>query len=87
MVELIPSDLGDSRNREAHSVETDNPLAFILRAVWRSRYLLSAAVVLGGATGLFLGTIKPNEFQSMGKLLVRPGLREALTPEGRQVGS
>lgn len=81
--ELTPSGLTDETGRPSTGspVDGDSPLSFVLRALWQSRYLAVLTVVIGTALGLFFGIVKPNEYESIGKLIVKPGLREAMTPE------
>lgn len=58
----------------------------ILAGLWRHRALLVAAVLLGAFVGLFRGLVMPNQYQSVGKLYVRPGVREALMPDAILTG-
>lgn len=53
----------------------------VLSSLWRFRWLLALGVALGIGGGVFAGLIVPNQFKSMGKLHVRPGVREALAPD------
>ncbi len=57
-----------------------------VRPLWAARYWLVVAASLGAAVGAVQSLLKPNEFTSLGKFLVRPGTRESTTPEGRIIG-
>lgn len=50
----------------------------VLSSLWRFRWLLAFGMVVGAGVGLFRGLVAPNQFKSMGKLFVSPGVREAL---------
>jgi uncharacterized protein involved in exopolysaccharide biosynthesis len=58
----------------------------IAAGLWRHRTLLVAAVLVGAIVGLFRGLVMPNQYQSVGKLYVRPGVREALMPDAILTG-
>ncbi len=60
---------------------TSNILAVTLRRAMRFRLLVIFAVVFGSALGLFYSLTFPDQFQSVGKLYVRPGARDVITPE------
>lgn len=67
--------------------ETERPapaaalLPVLLAGAWRFRFLIALAVCGGALVGAFFGLVIPNQYQSVGKLFVRPGIREALAPE------
>lgn len=52
-----------------------------LVGLWRYRAILVLGGMLGTAYGLFKGLVTPNQFRSVGKLFVRPGARDAFTPD------
>ena len=53
----------------------------VLASLLRHRWLLVAGLVAGVAFGLFRGLATANQFRSIGKLYVRPGVREAMSPD------
>ena len=53
----------------------------VLHGLWRYRLLLLVAIAIGGVIGLFRALVIPNEFRSIGKLFVRPGVRDQIAPE------
>ncbi len=57
-----------------------------VRPLWAARYWIVIAAGVGAAAGAVQSLLKPNEFTSLGKFLVRPGTRESTTPEGRIIG-
>jgi uncharacterized protein involved in exopolysaccharide biosynthesis len=58
----------------------------VVLPLWRARVWIVFAAVVGAGGGAVQSLLKPNEFSSLGKLLVRPGTRESTTPEGRVIG-
>lgn len=52
-----------------------------LQSVARHRLLVLFITALGAAAGAFQAIVKPNMYLSQGKLMVRPGMRETVTPE------
>ena len=58
-----------------------NLLLVVLRQVRRFRLLVAFTAVLGLIAGLFYSLTVPNQYQSVGKLSVRPGIRDIITPE------
>ena len=58
-----------------------NTLAVAWLRIWRYRLLVMLTVVIGSGVGLFFSLTVPNQYQSVGKLYVRPGLRDLITPE------
>ncbi|MBL8861154.1 MAG: hypothetical protein JNK02_04000 [Planctomycetes bacterium] len=59
----------------------------VLVPMWRARLWIALTLALGLLIGAFLGAIRPNTYESVGKLLVRVGAREQGTAESRVVGS
>lgn len=59
----------------------------LLVPLWRSRGWIALMAVLGLAAGIFHAAIQPNSYDSIGKLLARPGAREEGSAEARVVGS
>jgi uncharacterized protein involved in exopolysaccharide biosynthesis len=53
----------------------------LLASLLRFRWLLVAGLVAGVCFGLFRGLVTANQFRSLGKLYVRPGVREAMSPD------
>jgi hypothetical protein len=53
----------------------------VLTSLLRHRWLLLAGLVLGVVFGLFRGLVTANQFRSIGKLYVRPGVREAMSAD------
>lgn len=53
----------------------------VLHSLWRFRWVLALGFVAGVAFGVFRGLVMPNQFRSTGKLMVRPGALEAMSPE------
>ena len=53
----------------------------VLMSLLRHRWLLLAGLVLGVVFGLFRGLVTANQFRSIGKLYVRPGVREAMSAD------
>lgn len=58
----------------------------IVQPLWAARFWLVLAAGVGAVFGAVESLLKPNEFTSLGKFLVRPGARESITPEGRIIG-
>jgi uncharacterized protein involved in exopolysaccharide biosynthesis len=58
-----------------------DPRRALLLPLWRGRYILLVATLLGIAGGLLAGVTRPNTYRSYGKLMIRAGAREELTPE------
>lgn len=56
-------------------------LPIVLTSLLRHRWLLAVGLVAGVAFGLFRGLVTANQFRSLGKLYVRPGVREAMSPD------
>lgn len=54
--------------------------------MWRSRVWIALFVMVGLGVGAFMGAIKPNTYDSVGKLLIRAGAREQGSTESRVVG-
>lgn len=63
-----------------------DPLKHVVQPLWAARYWIVLAAATGAALGAVESLLKPNEFTSLGKFLVRPGARESTTPEGRIIG-
>jgi len=65
--------------------ETDsgqsNLVQLVWRRIWRFRLLVLFTAALGLSAGLFYSLTVPNQYQSVGKLYVRPGIRDVITPE------
>jgi len=57
-----------------------------LLPLWRARLWIVAGAALSAGVGGVQALMKPNEFRSVGKLLVRTGSRESKTAEGRVIG-
>ncbi|MFT4512633.1 MAG: hypothetical protein ACI91B_001331 [Planctomycetota bacterium] len=71
----------EDNESDAGSIEAaSNILAVTLRRVMRFRLLIVLTVVFGSALGLFYSLTLPDQFQSVGKLYVRPGARDVITP-------
>jgi uncharacterized protein involved in exopolysaccharide biosynthesis len=58
-----------------------DPRRALLLPIWRGRYIVLAATLLGIVGGLTAGVTRPNTYRSFGKLMIRAGAREELTPE------
>ncbi len=71
---------------QEHDTSLSDTVAFVFRAAWRSRWICLVIFALGTFAGVFAGAIHPNTFESIGKLLVRPGVRESVTPETAVAG-
>jgi len=56
-------------------------LRYALHCAWRYRILIVFSAAVGMSVGVFRGLKIPDQYGSMGKLFVRPGIRETLTPE------
>lgn len=54
--------------------------------LWRARWWILVGAGLSAGAGGVQALMKPNEFSSVGKLLVRTGSRESKTAEGRVIG-
>jgi hypothetical protein len=57
-----------------------------LLPLWRARLWIVVGAGLSAGLGGVQALMKPNEFSSVGKLLVRTGSRESKTAEGRVIG-
>ena len=62
-----------------------NPIAglvpVLLHGIWRFRVLVVLSVGVGTAGGVFRGVVIPNQYQSVGKLFVKPGIRDTASLE------
>lgn len=58
-----------------------------LDGTWRGRKWVVAAMLLGTMYGVFRAVITPSEYRSIGKLYVRPGLREVVVPDAAFAGN
>ena len=56
-------------------------LLLAAQSALRHRYLVAACALLGMCAGTFKAIVEPNMYRSQGKLMVRPGMRETVTPE------
>lgn len=56
-------------------------LPVLLHGVWRFRVLVVLSVGVGTAVGVFRGVVIPNQYQSVGKLFVKPGIRDTASLE------
>ncbi len=56
-------------------------LLFAAQSMLRHRLLVIGVTMLGAAAGSFQAIVRPNMYLSQGKLMVRPGMRETVTPE------
>lgn len=54
---------------------------YVVASIWRYRVLVVLVAGVGLAFGLFGALISPNQYRSVGKLFVRLGMRESITPE------
>ena len=59
----------------------------LLHGAWRYKLLIVLSVFLGAGYGVFRGIVTPNQYESTGKLYVRPGVRDALAPDAVIAGS
>ncbi len=64
-----------------------DPRRALLLPLWRGRKLVLALTLLGIAGGVLYGSIRPNSYRSVGKLMIRAGAREELTPEMSVTGN
>ncbi len=64
-----------------------DPRRALLLPLWRGRHLVLGLTLLGIAGGLFSGMMRPNSYRSVGKLMIRAGAREELTPEMSVTGN
>lgn len=58
-----------------------------LAAIWRFRLLIVAAGGIGACYALFGALVTPDEYRSMGKLFVKPSIRETVSPEAAFSGA
>jgi len=58
-----------------------DPRRVVLLPLWRGRYLVLAATLLGVMGGVLSGIISPNSYLSVGKMIFRAGAREEQTLE------
>lgn len=70
----------DPNAREAQSF-AERLVRFTLASARRHLPLILVTTVLGAALGAYVLMLRPNEYGSNGKLYIRPGVREVLTPE------
>lgn len=56
-------------------------LAIAMKRAWRHRVLLLAAIGVGAVVGTFRALVIPNQYRSVGKLFVRPGVRDTFSPD------
>lgn len=75
------SDTADEQPDGPRSKGAAGLLLFALHSAWRRRIL----IIVTGAIGMLVGVYRvlkiPDEYGSVGKLFVRPSIRETLTPE------
>lgn len=74
-------DLDDHEGSEAGEPRGADPLETLVLPVVRSWPIVGLALALGAGVGLCKGLLQPNSYASVGKLLVRTGMREQATPE------
>lgn len=63
------------------SLDLVNWLRLGLVGLWRYRVILVLGGMLGTVYGTFKGLTTPNQFRSFGKLFVRAGARDAISPD------
>ncbi|MCU0862446.1 MAG: hypothetical protein MUC36_01520 [Planctomycetes bacterium] len=61
-------------------------LPVMLAGIWRHRGWVIAAMMVGGAFGVFRAVVTPSQYRSSGKLFVRPGVRENMQPDAAFAG-
>lgn len=71
----------NDRWRDEGGERGGGPLQVLAAGVRRSWLLISALVLLGAASGIALGVLRPNVYTSNAKLLLRVGAREQITSE------
>ena len=74
-VESEPNEAGGAAS------STNNLVPYVVASIWRFRLLVVLVACVGLAFGLFGALISPNQYRSVGKLFVRLGERESITPE------
>ena len=70
-----------------HAPPSTRWLYYVVASIRRYRFLVLLSSGLGMCFGLLMALTTPNQYRSIGKLLVRPGLREAATPESAFSGA
>ena len=60
---------------------------YVVASIWRYRLLVVFVAGVGLAIGLFGALVSPNKYRSVGKLFVRLGERESITPEAAMSGT
>lgn len=73
--------------QEPDGTATSTLVSVLLHGVRRYRLLVAAAIAVGVAIGLFRGLVTPNQYQSVGKLFVYPGIRDAISAEAALSGA
>lgn len=58
-----------------------SPIESLVLPLFRSRWVLVVALILGAAGGILAGVLQPNEYTSVGKVMVRVGERERIPPD------
>ena len=61
-------------------------LPVMVAGIWRHRGWVIAAMMVGGAFGVFRAVVTPSQYRSSGKLFVRPGVRENVQPDAAFAG-
>ena len=77
----------DSLDPEAESLINISWVNYIIASIRRYFVLIVIVAVVGMCLGALLSLTAPNQYRSVGKLLVRPGVRETTTPESAFSGT
>lgn len=77
----------DSLDLETESFVNARWLRYAIASARRFSVLIVIVAVVGMCLGALMSLTVPNQFRSVGKLLVRPGVRETTTPESAFSGT
>ena len=77
----------DSLDPEDESLINSRWVSYIIASIRRYFVLIVIVAVAGMCLGALLSLTVPNQYRSVGKLLVRPGVRETTTPESAFTGT
>ena len=77
----------DNLASEDESLINNRWVKYIIASIRRYFVLIVIVAVAGMSVGALLSLTVPNQYRSVGKLLVRPGVRETTTPESAFSGT
>lgn len=77
----------DSLDLESESLVSAHWVKYVLASTRRYLVLIVVVAFVGMCLGALMSLMVPNQYRSVGKLLIRPGVRETTTPESAFSGT